>query len=463
VVNHVIFGPFESELFEVHNGLKQGCVLSPTLFNLVTSDMESMLKGYGGVSFGSASIKGLYYANDIVLFADTDQHLQDMLDVANQFATKWGMKYNSKKSQVLVVGSKYSNKCWSLGNDSISETKTYKYLGVIINKQLKDNNHIQDHLKSKISKLKGHIRYILAQHMDINRISFGNTLWHNVVLPSISHAGGTWFNTTKQSQSMLRSAQYQIGKAVLKVSCMPSTTATLGDLGWKPISEHLNIARISYYAHILDMPNERLPKTVYNELLVTHNETDNIGFNYIDHIKRTLAEKGLDHMFNNSKLLSVSSFKRLTSMIYEQEFVTEINERSSLLHYRSVKENTLVSHYLYSCASYKAVQLKFKLRTGISGIGEDLHRQKRGPGYCKACGRFETVKHFILQCEHYATIRVSMLNGIKATYGDDVFSLFIQDQDFALQCLLGDHDNDFNSHFLSYLQKAWTLRQNMES
>jgi exonuclease III len=106
VDNKVIFGQLESEPFEVYNGLKQGCVLSPTLFNLVMVDLESSLKGHGGVTIGSHTINGLFYADDIVLFANTEPALQDMLNVATQFGNKWGLRFNSRKSQVMIIGKK---------------------------------------------------------------------------------------------------------------------------------------------------------------------------------------------------------------------------------------------------------------------------------------------------------------------------------------------------------------------
>ena len=46
VDNRVIFGQLESELFEVHNGLKEGCVLSPILFNMVMVNLQTMLTGH---------------------------------------------------------------------------------------------------------------------------------------------------------------------------------------------------------------------------------------------------------------------------------------------------------------------------------------------------------------------------------------------------------------------------------
>ena len=54
-----------------------------------------------------------------------------------------------------------------------------------------------------------------------------------------------------------------------------------------------------------------------------------------------------------------------------------------------------------------------------------------------------------------------MLDSIKSNVGEEVFSLFIQDHDFASYLVLGDHEDHFNKPFLKYLKQAWTSRSEM--
>jgi len=62
---------FQTEWFNVHSGLRQGCILSPVLFNLYINDLAKYLKSLNiGVSFGNENICILLYADDIVLLAD---------------------------------------------------------------------------------------------------------------------------------------------------------------------------------------------------------------------------------------------------------------------------------------------------------------------------------------------------------------------------------------------------------
>ena len=68
VSNKVLFGQHETEFFDQEFGLKQGCVLSPTLISVLMNDLVSMLKDAGmGIELASEIINCLLFADDIVL------------------------------------------------------------------------------------------------------------------------------------------------------------------------------------------------------------------------------------------------------------------------------------------------------------------------------------------------------------------------------------------------------------
>lgn len=462
VDNRVIFGPYESDPFLVHNGVKQGCVLSPSLFNMVIEDLDSMLSQCTGISIGDYHLNGLYYADDIVLMAENGSDLQDMLNIAGNFGRKWGLKFNNKKSQVMIIGQRWTDTQWQLGDQYIVEAKTYKYLGVIINRNIKDNNHINDHVMSKVSKLQSYLRFMLAKHHDINRIHFGDTLWRKAILPSLAHSSGIWFSNTQQTQNNIISAQYKMAKAVLKINSMPSRIATIGEMGWLPIQDQLNINRVSYYHHIQAMPDTRLCKLVFNELAKLYTSGISTNFDYIKNMRKIFTDKGLDQLFSSSEDSHriMKKFKQHTYDCYTHEFEMNIKSFPSLHHYRMVKESTFAPDYIKSkFTHFKWFQLKFKLRVGISGIGEELFRQHRDNGVCKHCGQFESLKHFVFKCEAYSNARQCLYRNVSLSYDSDTFSLFLSDQNFALYALLGDHDDDFNKYFTHYLSEAWTIRQ----
>ena len=65
-----------SRWFQVNTGLKQGCLLSPILFNLYTGDLSIALKNAGnGVPVGDVKVCSLSYADDIGALSKSEMDL----------------------------------------------------------------------------------------------------------------------------------------------------------------------------------------------------------------------------------------------------------------------------------------------------------------------------------------------------------------------------------------------------
>ena len=71
-----------SRQFGVGRGLRQGCVLSTTLFSLFINDIGSSLKNNSrGVDLGNSKMSHLLYANDLAPIEANGEDLQKSLDV----------------------------------------------------------------------------------------------------------------------------------------------------------------------------------------------------------------------------------------------------------------------------------------------------------------------------------------------------------------------------------------------
>ena len=149
----VIFGRFSTDMFEIDSGVKQGCILSPTLFSVVMSDLTEFLrKSKCGFPFENDIIPCLLYADDIVLTAENENQLEKMLGITNQFGVKWGFQFSEKKSKVLIVGKRVNKtKLWKMRHLNLPEVYDYKYLGVYFSRSLSDRCHMQV-VKKKVKK-----------------------------------------------------------------------------------------------------------------------------------------------------------------------------------------------------------------------------------------------------------------------------------------------------------------------
>ena len=62
-----------TEEFQVKKGVRQGCVLSPSLFNLYTEKLFREIEDMEGVNVGGHNINNLRYADDTSLLALEEQ------------------------------------------------------------------------------------------------------------------------------------------------------------------------------------------------------------------------------------------------------------------------------------------------------------------------------------------------------------------------------------------------------
>ena len=113
VTNKVLFGGFQSDWYKQEYGVKQGCVLSPTLFNILMNELISELKKSNiGPQLIDQTLNSLLFADDIVLMADSESNLEKLLDITCNFAKKWNLKINQSKSKVMVIGKRLSDRVW---------------------------------------------------------------------------------------------------------------------------------------------------------------------------------------------------------------------------------------------------------------------------------------------------------------------------------------------------------------
>ena len=129
--------------FNVNTGLRQGCSLSPLLFNRFINDLALRIKAMGkGVHVDNEHISILLYADDIVLIAENETDLQYMLNELDNWCTSNCMQVNTTKSNVVhfrPVAISKTNCVFRCGNNIIDIIDKYVYLGIVLTEYLDFN------------------------------------------------------------------------------------------------------------------------------------------------------------------------------------------------------------------------------------------------------------------------------------------------------------------------------------
>ena len=86
----------ESAAFSVRNGVRQGAILSPSLFCVYLDSLLCMLRDSGvGCHIGGEFIGAFGYADDVLLLAPSRQALQILLTICENFATSHSMLFST--------------------------------------------------------------------------------------------------------------------------------------------------------------------------------------------------------------------------------------------------------------------------------------------------------------------------------------------------------------------------------
>lgn len=125
----------KSRSISIKTGVKQGCLMSPLLFNLsldwVLKHLNKQDRGIRWTLF--SRLEELAYADDICLLAHTYDDMQDKINLLKQLAAQVGLKINVAKTKAMRIHTTCTNKL-TIGNQEIEEVDKFCYLGSIISK-----------------------------------------------------------------------------------------------------------------------------------------------------------------------------------------------------------------------------------------------------------------------------------------------------------------------------------------
>ena len=85
---------------EIRKGVRQGDTLSPALFTAGLEEIFRRIDVEAGININGERLSNLRFADDIILFAKSEEQLEEILEKLNE-ERKDGMKINISKTKIL--------------------------------------------------------------------------------------------------------------------------------------------------------------------------------------------------------------------------------------------------------------------------------------------------------------------------------------------------------------------------
>jgi len=124
--------------FKLNVGLKQGCNLSPLLFNIFINDVPDLinLSNCDPPKLVNLPIPCLLYADDLVLLSKSREGLQNAITKLGDFSKNWFLEVNELKTKCLIFAKGKQPKIpkFKIGKNLLSFCDEYCYLGIIFSK-----------------------------------------------------------------------------------------------------------------------------------------------------------------------------------------------------------------------------------------------------------------------------------------------------------------------------------------
>ena len=103
---NIILNGEKLKAFPIRSGTRQGCPLSPLLFNIVLKVLATAIreeKEIKGIQMGKEEVKLLLFADDMILYIENSKEsTRKLLELINEYSKVAGYKANTQKSLAFL-------------------------------------------------------------------------------------------------------------------------------------------------------------------------------------------------------------------------------------------------------------------------------------------------------------------------------------------------------------------------
>ena len=183
------------EWFRTTVGVRQGCLLSPTLFNIFLERiMSDALEEHDGkVSIGGRNITNLRFADDIDALAEEEQELEALVESLDKTCTRYKMEISAEKTKLMTNSANGIQREIKVKGQKLGTVTSFKYLGAVVS-----DDGSKPEILSRIAQATAALTKLKPIWRD-NNISLGSKvkLMRSLVISIFLYACESWTLTAE--------------------------------------------------------------------------------------------------------------------------------------------------------------------------------------------------------------------------------------------------------------------------
>ena len=430
-------------------GVRQGDVLSPTLFALFANDLAIDIKNmHLGVPVANQDVSILLYADDIVILAENEQNLQEMIKHMQKWCRQWRLKINRAKTNVVHFRNKRKPRTsfkFEFDNMPLDVVDKYKYLGIYFDEHLNFGDSADILAESSGRALGG----IISKFKNMKNLTYDifQKLFQTGVVPIMDYCAGVWGFSDNSAVDTIQNRAMRYFMGVHKFT---PTHALYGDMGWIMPKYRRWTEIIRLWNRLVLMNDNRLTKRIFLW------DKDLCHSNWSSDLNEILSEFGLEYTFEEMSPVDLRYFDGLMLTRTAKTWADTLTFKPKLRTYAKFKKTFGKENYLTGYMSRRQRSILAQFRGGVlplhveTGRWQNKSWEERVCTLCKL-NYVEDEYHFLCICEQYSFYRKYLYD--KATSKHAAFSIMSTEDKFVYLLTYE------NREVAKYLELAYDMRK----
>ena len=466
--------------FPIQVGTRQGCNLSPTLFNLYINDLPKEFDDTcKPITLHQTRLSCLMYADDLVIFSETENGMKKCLAKLECFCSKWRLSVNTTKSKILIINQpKRHDISFRLFKNKLEIVNSYKYLGIIIDKTTNFKSATEE-----LGKKATRAYYAIKKHFNFNNNTATKTaikLFESMVQPILLYGCEIWgmFGWRRNDIASIKHFLFnnkhkfehlhiKMCKNTLGINKHASDIMATAELGRYPLLSNIIKYTYSYWQHIL---NSKTNSLLHQTLMHMKKQHSNGNTNFFSRFHSLLSALGKPELILQCKTSQIhdksNDLRKAYCSKYEKHFFNTLQEKGGGTGSGGKFEIYYAIKKVFKFETYLNMKSNI-LRRCLTNIRISTHclpveklrkfniaRQDR---ICNLCNDnvVGTEMHVLVNCQNrdLQLFRKTLYDNI-LLYSPQFESLKDEDKfRYLLNCI----DNDCNFYFAVFLEKVYRL------